>query len=126
MQVTSAKSSVKTPKKDWHHKIAKNRGKEWVKNIMAGRREAQLNPSVMRQIRLQKGIFQDKLASLVDLSESTYGAIERGRQFVKRERANQIAKRLGVTVPELFKQVSTKGKKDDHKFVAILIKNSLK
>lgn len=129
MQTSSVKSSEKRStanKKDWHRKIAKSRGKKWIQNVVLGRRDAQINPSVLRQIRLRKGLFQDKFAVSIKVSESVYGAIERGKQYVKRDRARLIASRLGVNVADVFNQVSSKGPKANHKFVAKIAKYTIK
>jgi len=108
---------VSTP--DWHKKIAKNRGASWHKNMLKGRVDASLNPSKVRIARLTKNFDQSAIAKRVELSDSTYGAIERGKRLVDELTANKISKMLGKPLATLFTPTKRK------KFVAILIKNNL-
>jgi ribosome-binding protein aMBF1 (putative translation factor) len=116
----STKVSAK-PTKDWHHKIAASRKKNanWKKNIVLGRRDAQINPSVIRLLRLKRGIQQSDIATKLKISESSFGAIERGRAQVNKELASQIAKILASSPQAMFKQ----GKKK--KLVAIIKSSSI-
>jgi len=113
---------------DYHVKIARNRNKEgskWRENMLAGRRDAQINPSNIRKLRLRSGIDQEQFAKKLStsigpilsknpkkkekkikwVSESTFGAIERGKRMVPGEMAKLIAKILGVDANKLFKFV---------------------
>ena len=103
-------------KEDWHKKIAANRGAAWRKNMLAGRREALLNPSNIRLVRLKKDIHQAVIAKRLDMSESTFGAIERGKRLVKKDVAAEIAEILGAPLQKLFKPAQKQ------KYVAILVK----
>lgn len=99
----------------WAKRIADSRGKKWHANMLEGRRQAILNPSVLRLLRSEKRIQQSDLARKVKLSVSTYGAVERGKRFVKADVAKLIADALKVQLQKIFQ---TKGKK----FVAIIRK----
>lgn len=92
----------------WHAKIAKNRGDKWKENFMAGRMDAQLNPTVLRLARLKLNVHQEDIAKRLDLSESTYGSIERAKRLVKDDDAQKISKVLKQPVEKLFRR---KGKK---------------
>jgi DNA-binding XRE family transcriptional regulator len=112
-QVKLAQSKVNLT---WHKKIAKNRGESWHKNMLAGRMDAELNPSVLRLVRLTKRINQSDLAKSLDISESTFGAIERSKRPVSAELASKISKVLGTPIGKIFKPNARK------KYVAIIIK----
>ena len=105
-------------KSDWHTKIAANRGAKWRKNMLAGRREAMLNPSLLRLIRIKKEVTQLEIAESLEVSESTYGAIERGKQLVKKDAALTIAKKLDEPVSRLFKR-------EGKKFIAVIQKAAI-
>ena len=98
---------------DHHAKIAKNRGVGWRKKMIEGKRDAQLNPSIMRLARLKKGLAQGALAKEIATSLGSFGEIERGRRLVKKPVAMTLAKLLGIPLEKLFKVTQ----KD--KFVAI-------
>ena len=113
-------ATVYKPKSDeWHRKIAANRGESWKKNVMAGRMEAMLNPSNIRLARIQKSILQSTIAQKLGMSESAFGAIERGRQKVKFEVAELISEILKLPIKKLFTPV---GKE---KYVAVTRKTKL-
>lgn len=112
MQVVKAKD-------DWHKKIAANRGEKWKRNMLAGRREALLNPSNIRIVRLRKNVHQSVLAKKLGMSEGKFGAIERGKQMVKKDVAEMIASQLGTPLQKLFKFVEKK------KYIAITQKTEV-
>lgn len=117
--MSTAKKSPKSSDGDWHKKIAKSRGETWRKNMLAGRREASLNPSLIRLTRLFKNIHQSVIAKKLNISESTFGAIERGKQLVQTDTAKEISTFLGAPVTKLFKSA---GKK---KMIAVIQKRAL-
>ena len=118
--VLKAAQVYKNPKSDeWHRKIAKNRGESWKKNVKAGRMDAFLNPSNIRIARLSLNILQSSIAQRLEMSESAFGAIERGKQKVKETVAKQIAKLLNTPFKKLF--VSA-GKE---KFLAVIRKQNV-
>lgn len=104
---------------EWHRKIADARGERWKKNVMAGRRDAMLNPSNVRLARVKANILQSAIADELGISESAFGAIERGRQKVKLEMAKKIAERLSLPVKKLFSPV---GKE---KYLAVIRKQTI-
>lgn len=120
----STKSSKKTAKSqkssgdDWHRKIADARGEEWKKNVLEGRREVQLNPSNIRILRLRKKLMQSVFAKKLNMSESAFGAIERGHQPVPKETADKISSLLGAPIAKLFKP-------EGKKFVAVVQKQTI-
>lgn len=109
----------KIAKPDFHKKIAKARGARWKQNMLAGRREAQISPSLIRLARLAKDIEQTTLAIKMKVSASTFGSIERGRRPVSLTDATKIASHLGMTRSKLFREMA----KD--KFVAVIQKSGL-
>ncbi len=115
------KSTTKSNSKDYFKKIAINRGgkgSSWHKNMLAGRRDAQLNPSLIRLARLRRQLHQSVIANRLNLSESTYGAVERGKRLVDEVTARKTSDLLGVPMTKLFK---SNGKK----FVAVIPKSVL-
>lgn len=103
---------------DWHKNIAAARGEKWKANVLEGRREVQLNPSNIRILRLRKKLMQSAFAKKLGISESAFGAIERGHQPVSKERAAQISDMIDAPLAKLFK---AKGKK----FVAVVQKPNI-
>ena len=117
--MTPTSQKAKTNRKgSWSQKISASRGKQWLKNVAAGRRDASLNPSNIRLLRLRQGLDQESLARLVGISESTFGAIERGRRPVKKEVAQAIANTLKTVLPKVFTQKAKK-------FIAVIQKQRI-
>lgn len=143
MPTSSPKSSKSTP---WHTEIAKNRNKptsKWHEHMLAGRREAVLNPSNIRLIRLRLNIHQEEMANKISsilaafvksklksnpeakvrkinsVSESTFGSIERGKRLVSAEMSKIISNILRVPPTKLFKFVR------HNKYVAIINKSNV-
>lgn len=111
--VKSVKGQKFVNSDDWHVKIAKARGERWRKNVLAGRRDARLNPSLICLCRIKKNVMQSEIAKKLGMSESAFGKIERGKQLVKIDTAKAISLLLGVPMAKLFK---SEGKK----FVAVV------
>lgn len=86
--------------------------------MLEGRRLAILNPSMIRLARLKKDMHQSILAERMKMSESTFGAIERGKRLVKKDVAVQIASILDIPIAKIF---LSKGKK----YVAVIQKSSI-
>lgn len=122
---SSSQTSSKSAKPKWHQKIATARGSSWHKNMLIGRREAVLNPSNVRLARLKKNVHQSAIAKHLDMSESTFGAIERAKRPVKAELAKQISSHLGMPIEKLFRQVTRRNpsKPENTKFLAIIQKS---
>ena len=121
----STPSPVTVKSKPWHSKIAAARGSSWHRNMLNGRREAVLNPSMIRLARLKKSVHQAEISKKLDLSESTFGAIERGKRPVKTDTANAIASYLNQPVEKLFRQITRRNprKPEKAKFVAVIQKS---
>lgn len=101
-------SDLKAARKssEWHKKIAASRGNPWRKSISNGRKEVERNPSLMRSLRLQLNMNQSKVAKTLGLTNSVYGAIERGKAGVTKDRAHVIAALLNTRVPKIFREDS--------------------
>ncbi|NJM09374.1 MAG: helix-turn-helix domain-containing protein [Bdellovibrionaceae bacterium] len=111
-QSQAEKSSI------WHKKIAESRGEKWLKSVARGRRDAALNPSVIRLARMNRDMRQKTMAQKLNISEASFCAIERGRQSVKESMAIRISEILGFKLGALFKR-------DGEKFVAVIRKHSI-
>lgn len=85
-----------------NRKISANRSKQWAENLKQGRREALLNPTRLRLLRLKRGLSQDQAAQALGLSTSTYQAVERAKRLVDQERAEQIASYFKIPFKNLF------------------------
>lgn len=96
-------------KPHWNKKVAANRGSEWRQKLLAGRLDIQMNPSNIRLKRIKSNKTQIELAESVGISHATYGAIESGRRMVKADKAEKIAKALGIVLNKAFK-AKTKNK----------------
>ena len=59
--------------------------------------------SLIKAVRLSKGIKAKWVAEKIDVSVSTYSEIEADRRRVTLERAEEIAMVLGMTLPELLR-----------------------
>ena len=60
----------------------------------------------LRAFRRSKRITQDSLAELCDLHRNYVGAVERGERNITLDTMVRFADALGVTVPELFTDLS--------------------
>ena len=56
----------------------------------------------IREIRLEKGLSQEKLAALADLHRAYIGQIERGEKNIGVVNLEKIAKALGVNGRDLW------------------------
>lgn len=56
----------------------------------------------VREIRTQKGLSQEQLASLADVHRTYIGMIERAEKNITLININKIAEALGVDLKELF------------------------
>lgn len=97
---------------NWNYKVSANRGPAWKKKLVAGRLDAVLNPTKLREKRVRLQLSQDALATKLGLSLATFGSIERGKRRVRREMADKIAKVLKVKKADIFAE-------DGKKFLAI-------
>lgn len=71
------------------------------------------NPCVLlgkrvRELRLQAGLSQEKLAELADLDRTYISGIERGVRNVSLLNIVEIARALGITASQLLKGIDSK------------------
>jgi len=102
-------------KAHWNQKVANNRGLEWRKKLLTGRLDVQMNPSHLRLKRIKKNKTQMELAALSGMSNTTYGAVESGRRPIAKEKAERIAKALGISFDTAFSQA----KNHKNRFIAV-------
>lgn len=100
-----------------NNKVAKSRGEAWVKSLIKGKMEAQLNPTILKTLRIKKAVSQAELASLIKVSLATYGGIERAKKAAAKNKAEAIASRLGSSLNSIFKPT-----KKENRYVAIFLK----
>ena len=56
----------------------------------------------IKELRLEQGITQEKLAEMIDVDRSYMGFIERGERNPTLEKMRKIAKALKVNVKDIF------------------------
>lgn len=56
----------------------------------------------IKRMRINRGLTQDQLAEMVDVSQRTLSAIEIGENFVTSETFDKLVKALNTTSDELF------------------------
>lgn len=59
----------------------------------------------IRQIRLSKGISQEKFALSIEMDRTYYASVENGKRNISIVNIEKIAKGLDVTLEELFKGI---------------------
>ncbi len=57
----------------------------------------------IRELRLEKGWSQEGLADELGLHRTYVGAVERGEQNISLDNIEKVAKRLGISIEELFR-----------------------
>lgn len=57
----------------------------------------------IRELRLEKGWSQEQFADEVGVHRTYIGAVERGEQNIALDNIERVAKRLGISVEELFR-----------------------
>lgn len=92
----------------WNSKVAKNRGSKWQKNLLSGRLEAQMNPTLIRVTRIKRDFTQQDMAKKLGVTNTTYGAIESGKRTVKKEIAEKICKILDLNSTQVFESTKSK------------------
>lgn len=58
--------------------------------------------SLIRDLRVQRGLSQEEFALLCGVHRTYVGSIERGEKTVTIETAHRLAEALGVTLSEIF------------------------
>jgi DNA-binding XRE family transcriptional regulator len=99
-------------KVNWNKKVAESRGEAWKKSLVEGKMLSKMNPTVLQKTRAGKKVAQTTVATAMNLSLATYGAIERSKRPVRSETAEKIAAFFGRNPTSLFK------KHDKDKFLA--------
>ncbi len=69
---------------------------------MAGEELTQKFGALIRQLRLEKGMSQERLAELCGLHRNYIGAIERAERTPSIITADKLAKALDLTLSDLF------------------------
>ncbi len=59
----------------------------------------------IKQLRLDKGISQEKFAISIDMDRTYYASVENGKRNISIVNIEKIAKGLGVSLEELFREV---------------------
>lgn len=59
----------------------------------------------IKQLRLNKGISQEKFALSIDMDRTYYASVENGRRNISIVNIEKIANGLGITLAELFRGV---------------------
>lgn len=57
----------------------------------------------LKELRIQKGLSQEKFALLIDMDRTYYASVESGKRNISINNIEKIALGLGVTLEELFK-----------------------
>ncbi len=69
---------------------------------MAGEELTRRFGALVRQVRLQKGLSQERLAELCGLHRNYIGAVERAERTPSIVAADRIARALGTTLGSMF------------------------
>lgn len=88
----------------WNKQIAKSRGEGWRQSLIKGRVEARLNPTKVQIARTKLLKPQFEIANALGVSLATYGAIERGKRPITKDRADKLATILNQSGSRLFKK----------------------
>ncbi len=91
-----------------NRKVAKKRGDEWRNKLSQGKFESRFNPTGVQLARQKSKLNQQVIAKKLGVSPASYGSIERGKRYVTNQRAEEIAKVLGVPAKKIFKAVNKK------------------
>lgn len=59
----------------------------------------------IKQIRLERGISQEKFALSIEMDRTYYASVESGKRNISIVNIEKIAKGLGVSLEELFKGI---------------------
>jgi len=99
----------------WNKKVAKKRGEGWRKSLIAGRFDAQRNPTKIRELRCKRNMRQQDVAEKMGMSYATYGAVENARRQTREDVVSDILKLFKI--PEKKKNSYFK-KISERKYVA--------
>lgn len=59
----------------------------------------------IKQIRLSRGISQEKFALSIEMDRTYYASVENGKRNISIVNIEKIAKGLGISLEELFKGI---------------------
>lgn len=59
----------------------------------------------IKQIRLSKGISQEKFALSIEMDRTYYASVENGKRNISIVNIEKIARGLEITLEELFKEI---------------------
>ena len=59
----------------------------------------------IKQLRLGKGLSQEKFAISIDMDRTYYASVEKGRRNISIVNIEKIAKGLDISLEELFREV---------------------
>lgn len=59
----------------------------------------------IKQLRLSKGISQEKFSLSIDMDRTYYASVENGKRNISIVNIEKIAKGLGITLEELFRGI---------------------
>lgn len=59
----------------------------------------------IKQLRLSKGISQEKFAISIDMDRTYYASVENGKRNISIVNIEKIAKGLDISLEELFREV---------------------
>ena len=76
---------------------------------MAGEELARKFGALVRQLRSQKGLSQERLGELSGLHRNYVGAVERAERTPSIVVADKMARSLGTTLAELFEELERGG-----------------
>ena len=84
----------------------------------------------IKRMRINRGLTQEQLSEMVDVSQRTMSGIEIGENFVTAETLDKVIKALGTTSEELFALNHLRNKeellKEISKDIVSISQNSLK
>lgn len=94
--------------KNTNREISRGRDKSWIGKMVSSKIDYALKPSKLRTARMEKHLSQEQVATPNELSQTTYGDIERGKRLVKKGVAERISTQVGKKMKDMFEE---KGKK---------------
>lgn len=83
-------------------RVAAARGRGWIEALKRGKMRSRLNPSLLSELRKDRGLRQIDVATRLEMSLSSYCAVERGERPVKEFIAMHISTEMGLRVADLF------------------------
>jgi transcriptional regulator with XRE-family HTH domain len=72
---------------------------------MAGEELASRFGGLVRRLRLEKGLSQERLAELCGMHRNYVGAVERAERTPSIVAADKLARTLGVTLSDMFSEL---------------------